>query len=89
MLFKNRKAVCADLKKIYSVINLDESEFAKEDFANNVRGQIRGLAATEMPMLLRCLTLKLLAKFDNLAEPLKTLSIISLGVALHKILYGA
>jgi hypothetical protein len=31
-LYKDRKAVCADLKKIYGAINLDEAEFAKEEF---------------------------------------------------------
>ena len=30
--YKDRKAVCADLKKIYSAVNLDEAEFAKEEF---------------------------------------------------------
>lgn len=30
--YKDRKAVCADLKKIYAAINLDEAEFAKEEF---------------------------------------------------------
>ena len=30
--YKDRKAVCADLKKIYSTANLDEAEFAKEEF---------------------------------------------------------
>ncbi len=26
------KAVCADLKKIYSAVNLDDAEYAKEEF---------------------------------------------------------
>ncbi len=30
--YKDRKEVCADLKKIYGAINLDEAEFAKEEF---------------------------------------------------------
>lgn len=30
--YKDRKAVCADLKKIYGAINLDDAEFAKEEF---------------------------------------------------------
>ncbi len=30
--YKDRKAVCADLKKIYAAVNLDEAEFAKEEF---------------------------------------------------------
>ena len=29
---KDRKAVCADLKKIYGAVNLDEAEYAKEEF---------------------------------------------------------
>lgn len=29
---KDRKAVCADLKKIYGAINLDDAEYAKEEF---------------------------------------------------------
>ena len=30
--YKDRKAVCADLKKMYAAVNLDEAEFAKEEF---------------------------------------------------------
>jgi len=30
--YKDRKSVCADLKKIYSAVNLDDAEFAKEEF---------------------------------------------------------
>ncbi len=30
--YKDRKAVCADLKKIYAAVNLDEAEYAKEEF---------------------------------------------------------
>ena len=30
--WKDRKAVCADLKKIYSAVNLDAAEYAKEEF---------------------------------------------------------
>jgi len=30
--YKDRRAVCADLKKIYGAINLDDAEFAKEEF---------------------------------------------------------
>jgi putative transposase len=30
--WKDRKAVCADLKKIYGAVNLDASEYAKEEF---------------------------------------------------------
>ncbi len=30
--YKDRKAICADLKKIYGAINLDDAEFAKEKF---------------------------------------------------------
>lgn len=30
--YKDRKAICADLKKIYGAVNLDEAEFAKEEF---------------------------------------------------------
>lgn len=30
--YKDRKAVCAGLKKIYGAVNLDDAEFAKEEF---------------------------------------------------------
>ncbi len=30
--YKDRKEICTDLKKIYGAINLDDAEFAKEDF---------------------------------------------------------
>ncbi len=30
--YKDRKAVCGDLKKIYGAVNLDDAEFAKEEF---------------------------------------------------------
>ncbi len=30
--YKDRKEVCADLKKIYSAVNLDDAEYAKEEF---------------------------------------------------------
>ena len=30
--YKGRKAVCADLKKIYGAVNLDDAEYAKEEF---------------------------------------------------------
>ena len=30
--YKDRKAVCADLKKIYGAVNLDDAEYAKEKF---------------------------------------------------------
>ena len=30
--YKDRKAVCSDLKKIYGAVNLDDAEFAKEEF---------------------------------------------------------
>ena len=30
--YKDRKAVCADLKKIYGAINLEDAEYAKEEF---------------------------------------------------------
>ena len=30
--YKDRKAACADLKKIYGAVNLDDAEFAKEEF---------------------------------------------------------
>ena len=36
--YKDRKAVCADLKKIYGAVNLDDAEFAK---GNSVRSGIR------------------------------------------------
>ena len=32
MPYKGRKAVCADLKKIYGAVNLDDAEYAKEKF---------------------------------------------------------
>ncbi len=31
--YKYRKAVCADLKKIYSTVNIDDAECAKEEFS--------------------------------------------------------
>ena len=31
--YKDRKEVCADLKKIYGAVNLDDAEYAKEEFA--------------------------------------------------------
>ena len=30
--YKDRKAVCADLKKIYGAVNLEDAEYAKEEF---------------------------------------------------------
>ncbi len=30
--YKDKKAVCADLKKIYGAVNLDDAEYAKEEF---------------------------------------------------------
>ena len=30
--YKDRKEICADLKKIYGAVNLDDAEFAKEEF---------------------------------------------------------
>lgn len=30
--YKDRKAVCADLKKIYGAVNLDDAEYTKEEF---------------------------------------------------------
>ena len=33
MPYKDRKEVCADLKKIYGAVNLDYAEYAKEEFA--------------------------------------------------------
>ena len=30
--YKDRKTVCADLKKIYAAVNLDDAEYAKEEF---------------------------------------------------------
>ena len=30
--YKDRKAVCADLKKIYAAVNLDDAEYAREEF---------------------------------------------------------
>ena len=30
--YKDRKAVCADLKKIYGAVNLDDAEYAREEF---------------------------------------------------------
>ena len=32
MPYKDRKSVCADLKKIYGAINLDDAEYSKEEF---------------------------------------------------------
>ena len=36
VLYKDRKAVCADLKKIYGAVNLDDAEYAKEEFRENM-----------------------------------------------------
>ena len=33
--YKDRKAVCADLKKIYGAVNLDDAEYALEEFRKN------------------------------------------------------
>lgn len=33
--YKDRKVVCADLKKIYAAVNLDDAEYAKEEFREN------------------------------------------------------
>lgn len=33
--YKDRKAVCADLNKLYSAVNLVEAEFAKKKFRKN------------------------------------------------------
>jgi len=33
--YKDRKAVCADLKKIYGAVNLDDAEYALEEFREN------------------------------------------------------
>ena len=33
--YKDRKAVCADLKKIYGAVNLDNAEYALEEFREN------------------------------------------------------
>jgi len=30
--YKDRKAVCADLKKVYGAVNLDDAEYSKEEF---------------------------------------------------------
>ena len=30
--YKDRKAVCADLKKVYGAVNLDDAEYALEEF---------------------------------------------------------
>jgi putative transposase len=30
--YKDRRAVCADLKKIYGAVNIDDAEYAKEEF---------------------------------------------------------
>lgn len=32
MQYKDRKAICADLKKIYGAVNLDDAEYAREEF---------------------------------------------------------
>ena len=33
--YRDRKAVCADLKKIYAAVNLDDAEYALEEFREN------------------------------------------------------
>jgi putative transposase len=30
--YKDRKSVCVDLKKIYGAVNLEDAEYAKEEF---------------------------------------------------------
>jgi len=30
--YKDRKAICADLKSIYGAVNIDDAEYAKEEF---------------------------------------------------------
>jgi len=37
--FKDRKTVCADLKKIYGAVNLDDAEYAKEEFREKWDGK--------------------------------------------------
>ncbi len=39
--YKDRKAVCADLKKIYGAVYFDEAEFAKEELRENGMRNIR------------------------------------------------
>lgn len=37
--WKDRKAICADLKKIYGAVNLDDAEYAKEEFREKWNGK--------------------------------------------------
>lgn len=37
--YKDRKAVCADLKKIYGAVNLDDAEYALEEFREKWNGK--------------------------------------------------
>jgi len=37
--FKDRKTVCADLKKIYGAVNLEDAEYAKEEFREKWDGK--------------------------------------------------
>jgi putative transposase len=37
--YKDRKAVCADLKKIYGAVNLDDAEYAREEFRERWNGK--------------------------------------------------
>jgi putative transposase len=37
--YKDRKAVCADLKKIYGAVNLDDAKYALEEFRENWGGK--------------------------------------------------
>ena len=39
--YKDRKAVCADLKKIYGAVNLDDAEFAKEEFREKMEMDLK------------------------------------------------
>ena len=39
--YKDRKAVCADLKKIYGAVNIDDAEFAKEEFREKMEMDLK------------------------------------------------
>jgi len=41
--YKYRKAVCADLKKIYGAVNLDDADYAKEEFRENMGKELQAI----------------------------------------------
>jgi putative transposase len=64
--WKDRKAVCADLKQIYGAINLEDAEYAKEEFRRNGVQNTRQFFARGMQTGLKsCRILTSALKFAN------------------------